>query len=369
MDEQRVANDALSSDWITTEYNNQNDNSAFWGTWSETDISTTKTATVQAGQVSGSHSNFPAYVDLSDVGITTLAEAQSVRVYSDAGLTTELAREIVSATEMHVKIPTMSSSTQIWIDYDGLRADYGVTDTYGRNAVWSDYLAVYHLGQSSGTATDSTSSGNNGTFEGDLPTSVTAQIGSGQSLDGTGDNMKLTAFSTFTAYTVQGWANADTFDSNFRRVFAYWDNNRVEIGLNNSNQWQFYHGGSSVVDITTSATAGVWKHLVGTWNGSTATFYIDGASINSGSTSNISGLSRADRIGATSSFTSGNPAQQLWKGDIDEVRVRSTSVSADWISTEYNNQNDNAAFWGTWTTAGGGVTANNSARRMLLMTM
>ena len=59
-------------------------------------------ATVRAADVLATQTNFPAYVNLTRLGITGLAQAQSVRVYSDVGKTTELAREIVSASEMHV---------------------------------------------------------------------------------------------------------------------------------------------------------------------------------------------------------------------------------------------------------------------------
>ena len=39
-----------------------------------------KTATVNASDVPSTQTNFPSYVDLSRLGITTLAEAESVRV-------------------------------------------------------------------------------------------------------------------------------------------------------------------------------------------------------------------------------------------------------------------------------------------------
>ena len=103
-----------------------------------------KTATVNASDVPSTQTNFPAYVDLSRLGITTQAEADSVRVYADSGKTTEWAREIVSATEMHVKIPSLTSTTAIYVDWDGVSSDYAVTDTYGRNAVWTGYKAVHH---------------------------------------------------------------------------------------------------------------------------------------------------------------------------------------------------------------------------------
>ena len=62
-------------------------------------------------------------------------------------------------------------------------------------------------------------------------------------------------------------------------------------------------------------------------------------------------------------------AQAFLDGLLDELRFRTLASSADWITTEYNNQDDVGTFWGTVTDAGGGVTANNSARRQHLMMM
>ena len=32
-------------------------------------------------------------------------------------------------------------------------------------------------------------------------------------------------------------------------------------------------------------------------------------------------------------------------GEVDEIRIRSTVSSSDWVSTEYNNQNDTSTFY------------------------
>jgi len=42
-------------------------------------------------------------------------------------------------------------------------------------------------------------------------------------------------------------------------------------------------------------------------------------------------------------------------GDGDEYRLRNGTLSANWITTEYNNQSDESGFWGTWTTVSGGA--------------
>ena len=99
-----------------------------------------------SGKVTGTSSNMPLLLipSATAIGTLTTAEANSIRIYSDVGLTTELAREVVSADEIHFKASSVSSSSEFWVDIDGVRSDYAVTDTYGRNAVWSDYAAVYH---------------------------------------------------------------------------------------------------------------------------------------------------------------------------------------------------------------------------------
>ena len=45
-----------------------------------------------------------------------------------------------------------------------------------------------------------------------------------------------------------------------------------------------------------------------------------------------------------------------WSGLEDEVRVTTTIPTANWETTEYNNQSDEPTFWGSWSTVGGGFT-------------
>lgn len=34
---------------------------------------------------------------------------------------------------------------------------------------------------------------------------------------------------------------------------------------------------------------------------------------------------------------------------IEDTRTNNKNQNENWMDTEYNNQNDEAAFWGTWT--------------------
>src|SRR5690606_376653 len=110
-----------------------------------------------------------------------------IRVYSDEAKTTELAREVVSCDtgtetgELHVKIPSLTTSTVIYIDVDGSRTEPAADSTYGSEAVWSDYEFVSH----DGGITDST--GTHTPTNSGATTGVSGKLGDAVSLDGLDD--------------------------------------------------------------------------------------------------------------------------------------------------------------------------------------
>jgi hypothetical protein len=332
-----------------------------------------KTATVNASDVAASLTDYPSYVDLSRIGITTLAEAQSVRVYADSGKTTEWAREIVSVSEMHVKIPSLTTTTVIYVDYDGIRADYAVGATYGRNAVWSDYAAVYHMNNDpSGSApqlVDSTGNGNNGTSNGSMTSDdlVTGSIGDATRFDTTNDyyNIPDSATLDVTQITIQGWCTAyENSDNDFfiKPASATWSAPFVSYYL----RFQTRSGGGNDGVIFAINGGGTYRQaglttetlsldtpyfFHGTYDGSTLRAYRDG--VQKGTTGYAGSITTSSQP-----LIIGNNIRSGAYVDTtqDEHRIRGTAVSGDWITTEYNNQSDEATFWGTWTDAGGGVT-------------
>lgn len=329
-----------------------------------------KTATVNASDVPGTLTNYPAYIDLSRLGITTLAEAQSVRVYADSSKTTEWAREIVSATEMHVKIPSLTSTTAIYVDWDGVRSDYGVADTYGRNNVWSDYLRVYHLEESSGNRTDSTG---NTVVTGTTRGAVTGAIGNGNDFEESSQDY-LTSANTglvnINDISIEYIIRAESFTDTYPTIVSVWDDlsgdNRAWCVSLISNNPYFYvsdNGANSGLDVLTSAalSTATTYYNTHTFDGAaTSTFntYINTTNYNKTSTiaNSIANETTAFRIGTAVSFA-GQPSSggNYWDGWIDEVRIRGDVLSANWNTTKYNNQSDEAGFWGTWVDVSAGV--------------
>jgi hypothetical protein len=309
-----------------------------------------KSATVNASDVPATQTNFPVYVDLSRLGITTLAEAESVRVYADSAKTTEWAREIVSASEMHVKVPSLTSTTTIYVDYDGIRADYAVSATYGRNAVWSGYVIVSHYGSVDATGNHGTIT-NNGSIS---PGDVAGPFGLATTLNGSTQYFSVgspTGFPTGnTAFTTQVWAYQDS-GAGSAILFETGPNPRTTLRACNGIFWggagatgyigygNDYLTGNGVLSATT------WTKLDITYNPNAITAYKDASSVLSNGSITSPAISQT-RVALGANSEGGEKLD----GRAREWRVTTATLSANWLTTEHHNQSDEAGFWGTWTT-------------------
>jgi Concanavalin A-like lectin/glucanases superfamily/Divergent InlB B-repeat domain/Domain of unknown function (DUF2341) len=153
--------------------------------------------------------------------------------------------------------------------------------------------------------------------------------------------------------TIEGWVSFPSFfatDSNAERVFGTEPGSYpssalcIEVKDDGTIFGQF---GSESYSVTgTPVSTNVFHHLVLTYNGSviwgnnTGTLYIDGSMAATGTyyegANDNTPVSLGDQWG--------NPSLQ--KTQYDEVRLSNTVRSADWIKTEYNNQNTPSAFYG-----------------------
>ena len=329
-----------------------------------------KTATVRAADVPSTQTDFPSYVDLDRLGVTTLAEAQSIRVYADEAKTVEWAREIVGAAEMHVKVPSLTSTVDIYVDWDGVRSDYAVTATYGRNAVWTDYAGVWHMQASSGSFVDSTGNGNSATNTGTLPNQVAGKIGKAQDYNGTSDKSTVAGDSTFdfsSGYTLSFWANADSFgnssSSPSTAIGSGFVSNKYQFMIGNWSDWGpnnwgggFYDGKWRTVSLDSFPATSTWFQTHMTYDNSSLKFFVDGA--NEDTLSYTGTISTDNPDIGFGCFLQGNGGR-LFDSRLEEIRIKITADTANWITTEYNNQNAESTFWGTWTDVSTATTVTN----------
>ena len=159
--------------------------------------------TINSSEVDSTIANFPVYVNLADMPAgfwdNVKSDGGDIRVTQSDG-TTECPVEIVAIDtgaetgELHFKANSLSSSadTDFYIYYGNASASLpAVTATYGRNAVWSDYLAVFHLQETAnndaGGYIDSTGNGYDGTGASMSINSNGYLAGKGAETDGTSD--------------------------------------------------------------------------------------------------------------------------------------------------------------------------------------
>jgi hypothetical protein len=285
---------------------------------------------------------------------------------------TECAREVVSCDtgtdtgELHFLANSVDGTTDtvFYIYADGVSADYAVTDTYGRNAVWSDYTTVLH---NAGTE-DSTGNHTGYTAGGGVTVGgASGKIGTATDFDGSNDfigSSTETAMDGDTTQTVQMWINPDVINTRMGIVGkTIGVSNATSAWLvenqatNNGSIRYLNYYGTSANFLDTPANAlvnGAWNAFHFTRNGASAIIYKNATSVASSgswstaSTNNLTGDFGLGRFGAGNFL--------YFNGKIDEFRYRKAQLSANWITTEYNNQSSPATFYtvGTMEEAGGG---------------
>lgn len=318
---------------------------------------------INAAQVPSTQTDFPVLVSQTDNRFKTIANGGHVanssgfdiRPYSDSGLTTaitgyELERYNATTGEviMWVKVASLSSSTTpIYLRY----GDPTITTDGSSTTTWSNsFYAVYHLKDGTTLSlTDSTSNAltltNNNTA-----TAATGQIDGSVGLASASSQYlnKNTGFAATpsTAMTLSAWVKGTSFPNAVNTVATTYVTSYQFIGVRSDGKLiVFVHALTDISYDGTGATTlstGTWYHLVITYSSAAGLVGYVNASVDktvaaNGTTSNATGFS----IGRDMINTGLN---RYWNGSIDEVRFVTTVRSADWITTEYNNQSAPGTF-------------------------
>ncbi len=293
--------------------------------------------------------------------------------------TTELPREIVSFTvageagEIHIKYSgTLSSTvdTDIHIYADGTSGDYATTATYGRNNVWTDFLAVYHLnGLTDSKGTYDLTNNSAVTFG-----STNAKIGNASIYNQTNANYLYhnSAYgrSYNSAYSLSLWLYTDdnpTTDYDIAEILVTGNpGQRMRMlyeyngGSRRIRMYQNTSVGTTFFDISGNIGATTARYDI-TFSGTAIYMYKNATATHS----NVSNNANGGSLGGTTRVSLGNTSASGYtaplKGKIDEFRYRSSVTSGNTITTEYNNQNSPSTFYSVAAISGSipqAVTAN-----------
>ena len=87
-------------------------------------------------------------------------------------------------------------------------------------------------------------------------------------------------------------------------------------------------------------STGGWYYIVLTFNGSDYTCYLNGSQYGNTISDSLTEVTDPIEIGF---WKPSSP--QSFHGILDEIRISNIARSADWITTEFNNQNDTSSFY------------------------
>jgi hypothetical protein len=315
-------------------------------------------------------SNFPVLVSGTFSYLATVANSGSVNntttfngqtVPADVIFTSDLAGTTLLSWD-YASYSASTGQSEIWIKFSTLHTGsddviymwYGKSSvtTYQGGSVGSAYDANYKIVQhlpdgTSLTANDATSNANNGTLVGS-PTAVAGKIDGAAAFNGSSQYITAPQISLTTGITIEAWVYrinsggeiaAVSFGTNGTDGFGFWLSN---IGDNLIHFIKY-----SVADISSgiATTANTWEHIVWTVDSDLKPrLYKNGSLVyTSTNTQSIVSTTHVSVFGAVKDG-SGTPSNYL-QGNIDEIRLSNVVRSADWITTEYNNQNSPSTFY------------------------
>lgn len=323
--------------------------------------------TVQSSKIPGDLTNFPVYVDLSDLPSSFFsavdADGGDIRVVTDTGI--ECPREIVTIDtvaetgEMHFLAPSVSGSsdTVFWIYYGSSEvSSYGKYGKYGTERVWEDYAFVFHVTEDDDPGSDVPNAQSSvGTAQwqarnmasGDL---VTGKIGKGWDFDGSNDYTRMTLaplIDVTTTWTFSAWVNTSSGASGSSSslanpIFSCEDAAAMALGIDDGKVSVVgYEGSWSKDRASTGMADGNWHHVAFVQNGSTSiAMYLDGSS--DGTSDNAYGYTYLMNYVQTIANMNGGT---YFNGILDELRWAVKDLSANEVEATYNNQDDTSTFY------------------------
>lgn len=287
-------------------------------------------------------------------GYVTNSNGYDIIFTADDGITQlnhQLEKYVSTTGELvvWVNIPTLSTSinTYIYMYYgnSSIVSDQSTTNTWSNN-----YYGIWHTHNNS----MSDNSGNSYTLTNNSTTNQSpAKVADGRALSGTQWLEVANTFPNITSnFTISGWLYTTDNTKAGQRLFCDDVNNTggyaLSLGDGGTGMLRFYSRNSNPVILdgpSNQIANNTWYYVsaVADITNGRKTIYVNGVQAATGTFTNAWGTDNGNSSigGETASGETGNRL----KGRLDEVRVAKTALSADWLLTEYNNQNSPSTFY------------------------
>ncbi|MEI8129950.1 MAG: DUF2341 domain-containing protein [bacterium] len=243
-----------------------------------------------------------------------------------------------------VRVPTVSytADTDVYMYYGNASA----SDQSNPTGVWTNHFgAVYHLSDSGPSIASDTTGNHDATTSGAITFGQTGTIHKAVTFDGTiGGDMDTGYVVPSSDISISAWAQSSSTGITNRLLGAngtniIWGARNVSTSLIASINSASGGGGSINIDVPSLASG--WHYIELTIDSTNGTqLYDDGVLV---------GSSISKNIVSTNSFHIGNDGDgvptDVFDGSVDEVHFATVARSADWVMTEYANQQSTASFY------------------------
>jgi hypothetical protein len=332
-----------------------------------------KSITLNKAQVSGVASliDFPVLISLTDPDLKYLTgQCNGNKISSASGLDISFVAASSPGSLLKFQIDTydpVTGSLNCWVNIPILSAGGGTApsnviylyygsnmlqDPFGLNAVstWTSVPRLWHLNLDATPAASMNAASNmpaqmakgTGVMNGGNFTS--GKIGTALRINGSNESMNAVG-DTSTIFTISAWIKVNRID--LEQVLISNDSTGIggyTIKINSSGKiaLDIRKGtGTLVVNLIagTALLANQWYHIAVLRDGRAKSIYINGKI--------ASAITRNEGVGAGGRLSIGRGKQndRYFGGMIDELRIFNQVKTADWLKTDYNNQNDPAAFY------------------------
>jgi len=364
IDEVRISDVARSSDWMSTQYNNQRFQNTFYtvdpneefADWYDPTWSYRKTITIANAQVPEYQINFPVLMNFTDSDLRDNAQSDgSDIVFTATNGRVQLDHEIEKYDNSDgtlvawVKVPQLYSltDTTLYMYYG-----HGVTESQENpTGVWTNgYESVYHLNDDFEDSTDNNrDAANSGSVD------AVGLLADAQDFEGTdgSDHLDLGTWNVSgDEITIQSWAKFESFSESSRLISkassSSPDDHVYGLAMDNSGRPYFFlmlcdddDCETSILTDSSIFESGKWNLVTGTYDGSWMRLFVNGTQVASTSDSGNLGQNNWDI------YAGNNPIllDRDFDGLLDEIRISSSARSGNWLTTEFNNQVSSDTFY------------------------
>ena len=317
--------------------------------------------TINTGQVPSAQTDFPILFNTVDIRFATVANGGHVqsssgfdiRPFSDSGLVNALSYELerYNATTgeviMWIKRSSVSDGLVTYLGY----GDSTITTdgSSGTNTFSNGFLAVWHFKDGT-TLSVADSLGTYSFTTHNSPTAVAGQIDGGMGLASASSQYVTTpSFGpAAAALTMSEWVKGTTFPNDYNSTINRGTASVDSYGIFVKSTGKLYNVVLATAGVSYDGTGshtlstGTWYYLVTTYDSVNGLIgYVNAAS---DGTAAANGTSSTNNISSAVGWQN-STGTRFWNGSINEVRVSSVARSANWITTEYNNQNSPSTFY------------------------